>query len=241
MRTVWTAMSFLVLVTVGSPAADGPARGESARARISTLEAQISASKSVIRQTWKEIARLDRLVAQAAPPAAEPPAAGADEASAGVERAEAMLDQAFERESLESQRRLALQSLVNAYLELGYLEEEVRSAKSQMGRRPLLEGDWTLTVLPMGARGQVALGQKGTIVEGDYVMESGLTGNLQGTFISGQVVLERIDSTYGKMGRFEGQLTKDGGRIQGSWYSYDLQSGNPVSGSFTMDRIEAEP
>lgn len=241
MRTVWTAMVFFVLLAVVSPAADGLGRGEPARARISAMEAQISAAKSVIRQTWKEIARLDRLVAQAAPAAAEPPPAGADETSAGVERAEALLDQAFERESLESQRRLALQSLVNAYIELGYLEEEVRSAKAQMGRKPLLEGDWTLTILPMGARGQITLGQKGTLVEGDYVMESGLTGNVQGTFISGQVVLERIDSTYGKMGRFEGQLTKDGGRIQGSWYSYDLQSGNPVSGSFTMERIEGEP
>ena len=237
MRRILAASVFLTLLTAPVSAADGAGRAESQRSRIASMEAQVAAKKAVIRQSWREIARLDHLIAQAAPPVAES-ATPPEDAPAGQERAEALLDQSFQRESLESQRRQGLQGILAAYREVGYLEEEIRAARSQMGRKPLLEGDWNLTLLPNGARGLVSLTQNGTLIEGVYAMESGLTGNLQGTYINGQVTLERIDSRYGKMGRLEGQVTKDGGGVQGSWYSYDLQSGNPLTGAFTLQRQE---
>lgn len=226
--------ALLATIPEGLRAADGLGRSEQLRAKITALQTQIESKKAVIRQTWREVARLDLLIAQAGPSPSD--AASPEEPPGGADWAEALLDQAFQREAFESQRRQALQSILGSYREVEYLEEEVRSARSQLGQKPLLEGSWTLTILPMGARGQVSMAQSGTLVQGEYVMESGLTGNLQGTFINGQVTLERIDSKYGKMGRLEGQLMKDEDRIQGSWYSYDLQSGNPLTGSFVLER-----
>ena len=240
MKRLLAALGFLVFLSTALPAADGAGRADSQRSKIASIEAQISAKKAVIRQTWREVGRLDHLIAQAIPPVPESPPSS-EESATGEERAEALLDQSFQRESLESQRRQALQGLLSAYREVGYLEEEIRTARAQLGRKPLLEGDWTLALLPNGARGQVSLTQNGTLVEGVYVMESGLSGNLQGTYINGQLTLERIDSKYGKMGRLEGQLMKDGSHIQGSWYSYDLQSGNPLTGAFTLERPEGGP
>lgn len=237
MRRLLAALSFLALLTAPSPGADGAGRSDSQRSKIASMEAQIAAKRAVIRQSWREVARLDHLISQAVPPVSDSPAPP-DDSPAGQERAEALLDQSFQRESLESQRRQTLQGILAAYREAGYLEEEIRAARTQLGRKPLLEGDWVMTLLPNGARGLVSITQNGTLIEGVYAMESGLSGNLQGTYINGQVTLERIDSRYGKMGRLEGQVMKDGAHVQGSWYSYDLQSGNPLTGAFTLERPE---
>jgi hypothetical protein len=238
MGKIATVLGITMWVAAVIPASDGGSRLDALRAKLSVLEAQIASKKTLVRQNWKDVARLDRLIAAAAPPAAEAPAPGPDEVSSGSERAGALLQQSYDRASLESERLQVLQGIVAAYKEIAFLEEEARTTRGQVGRRPVMEGDWALTILPMGARGEFSLNQNGTLVDGVYIMESGLTGNVQGTLINGQITLERIDSKYGKMGRLEGQVSKDGSRIQGSWYSYDVQSGNPLTGSFTLERIE---
>ncbi len=53
-------------------------------------------------------------------------------------------------------------------------------------------------------------------------------------------MLERIDAQYGRMGKFEAQLMKDQNSLKGSWYSYDLASGQPLVGALVMERPARE-
>ena len=237
-RTAFVGSLLMTGMLLG--AADG-GRGDISRVKLAALESQIAAKKGIIRQAWQEVHRLDRLIAQYVPPVPDVPPALPDESIAGAEKMQALLDLSFERGALESQRQSTLQSLLTLYQEMVFLEDQARTARTSVGRRPPLDGTWNITLMPQGLRGQINLDQKGAIVSGDYQLEGGLSGSVQGTFVNGQVSFERIDSKFGKMGRFEGQLMKEETRIQGTWWSYDVMSGQPMSGPFAMEKLSQEP
>jgi hypothetical protein len=142
---------------------------------------------------------------------------------------------------VETQRYNLLQSLNELYSEVGLLESEIKKVREELQEtQQVLDGHWSLTLMPSGAQGDIYLSQNGTLVTGDYRLDSGQTGSLQGTFVNGSVVLERIDARYGKMGRYEGALTKDRQSIKGTWYSYDFASGQPLTGAFSLERTQQE-
>jgi len=95
-------------------------------------------------------------------------------------------------------------------------------------------------MLPSGVTGEAFLNQEGTLVTGEYHLSNGQRGSLKGTFIKRILVLERIDSQYGKMGRFEGTLMKGDQSVHGSWYSYNFASGKPITGPFKLVRGSVE-
>ena len=119
------------------------------------------------------------------------------------------------------------------------LERKVTSLRDVLPRPgETLSGSWRVILLPTNSKGTFALKQAGTIVQGQYQLEGGWKGSLQGTFIDGKVYLQRIDSKLGRNAEFEGFLSQDGSSIRGTWRSYGLADGAVSMGSWTAARLE---
>ena len=95
-----------------------------------------------------------------------------------------------------------------------------------------LTGAWDVTYLPSGDKGVFTLRQSGTLLVGEYTLEGGWQGSLQGTFVDGKLLLHRIDSKLGRSSDLEGVLAPDGRTIRGTWQNFILSGGQPVNGSW---------
>ena len=92
--------------------------------------------------------------------------------------------------------------------------------------------------MPGMTRGVFVLKQTGTIVSGQYQLEGGWKGSLQGTLVDGKIYLQRIDSKLGRSSELEGFLSGDGGAIRGTWRNYTVNDGTVASGAWTASRAE---
>jgi len=228
--------AILVLGTLALWAGDGGATAEAQRTKAVALETLIAAKQAAIQAAWKELSSVDSQLALLRPeptPAAE---------SRGPDTAADLLASAEKRQILEERRLRLLRDLDSAYGELGAAQTLLADSKAKMRRtQQVLDGHWLLTQMPLGLHGDLFLDQSGTILSGEYHLENGQTGNVQGTFVNGQMVLERIDSQYGRIGRYEAVLSKDQNALRGTWYSYEVSSGQPLVGALAADRApEAE-
>lgn len=227
-----------LLILAGSAlwAGDGGTPGEMQRARTAALESLIAAKQAAILAAWKDLAAVETqmgaLRTEAAPPGEE----------RGAEDAREMLIAAERRQLLEEKRVRLLRDLNQAYRELSAAQGLLADSKAKMRRtQQVLDGHWVITAMPMGLHGDLFLEQKGTLLSGEYRLENGQNGNVQGTFVNGQMILERIDSQYGRIGRYEAVLSRDQNTLRGTWYSYDVSSGQPLTGALAVDRApEAE-
>jgi hypothetical protein len=95
-----------------------------------------------------------------------------------------------------------------------------------------LTGTWDISYLPSGDKGIFSLRQSGTLLTGEYTLEGGWKGSLQGTFVDGKVLLHRIDSKLGRSSDLEGTLAPDGRIIRGSWQNFILSGGQPTTGQW---------
>ena len=121
---------------------------------------------------------------------------------------------------------------------LAAIDVEVRRLAAAVGaaEQPL-NGTWRL-VMESGQEGLVHLQQQGTLVSGTYAFSGGFTGSLRGTFVSGKVRLERIDSQIGFAAIFYGEvnLKADPDVIQGRWEATQLATGLPSAGGWRASR-----
>lgn len=105
-----------------------------------------------------------------------------------------------------------------------------------------LTGTWEITYLPSGDKGTLSLRQSGTILVGEYSLEGGWQGSLQGTIVNSKILLHRIDSKLGQSQNLEGQLAPDGKTIRGTWQNFILSGGAPTSGNWVAQKQErSEP
>lgn len=223
--------AIVILATLGLNAGDGAGTAEVQRARATALETLIAAKQATIQAAWKELASVE---AQIANLRAETFAPG-DERDAGDARD--LLAAAEKRQLLEEKQLRLLRDLNAAYGELAATQDLLADSKAKMRRtQQVLDGHWVLTQMPAGLHGDLFLDQRGTILSGEYRLENGQTGNVQGTFVNGQMILERIDSQYGRIGRYEAVLSKDQNALRGTWYSYEVSSGQPLVGALAVDR-----
>ncbi len=95
-----------------------------------------------------------------------------------------------------------------------------------------LTGAWNVTYLPSNDKGVFTLRQSGTLLVGEYSLEGGWKGSLQGTFVDGKVLLHRIDSKLGRSSDLEGTLSPDGKALRGTWQNFILSGGSPVTGAW---------
>lgn len=103
-----------------------------------------------------------------------------------------------------------------------------------------LTGVWDVTYLPSGDKGSFTLRQSGTLLAGEYTLEGGWRGSLQGTIVSGKILLHRIDSKLGHSQNLEGQLAPDGRSLRGTWQNFVLSGGAPTSGNWVAQKRERE-
>lgn len=213
-----------------------PLTQEAARARLASLEGLLAANKAVIEARWQELKRLDRLITVYWQENSD-----LNEENPSDTKAEKILDLEEKLSQLHSRRLSLINQIHIAYEEQKAIKEQIEEIKNIVSsKEQVLDGRWTILLMPSEQRGELVLTQNGTLVDGEYKFENGQTGNVQGVFVKGHLVLERIDSQYGRMGKFEAQLMKDQNSLKGTWYSYDIQSGEPLTGALVIEKQQKE-
>lgn len=126
-----------------------------------------------------------------------------------------------------------------AHDRLDLLQERLgRLRKSLPADNESLTGSWDITYLPSGDKGVFTLRQSGTLLVGEYVLEGGWRGSLQGTIVNGKVLLHRIDSKLGASQNLEGSLSPEGRTLRGTWQNFILSGGQPTSGNWVGQKRE---
>lgn len=104
-----------------------------------------------------------------------------------------------------------------------------------------ITGVWDVTYMPSGDKGVFTLRQSGTLLVGEYSLDGGWKGSLQGTFVDGKLLLHRIDSKLGRSSDLEGVLAPDGKTIRGNWQNFILSGGQPTAGSWIARKRPDRP
>jgi hypothetical protein len=104
-----------------------------------------------------------------------------------------------------------------------------------------LTGAWDVVYLPSSDKGIFTLRQSGTLLVGEYSLEGGWKGSLQGTFVDNKVLLHRIDSKLGRSSDLEGTVAADGKTIRGTWQNFILSGGQPTNGSWVAKKRQERP
>jgi hypothetical protein len=128
-----------------------------------------------------------------------------------------------------------------AYLE--QVQSEIRRMDEANQANPdELSGRWSVAVEPGAMKGTFDIRLDGSIVTGVYQLSGGWRGSLRGTFIDGNVRLERIDSQLGFAAVYSGRLVLRGSekRLEGTWDATNLAVGMPASGTW-VGRREPRP
>jgi hypothetical protein len=232
------ALGFIFAMS-GSPALLAEGGGiESARVRQTTLETLLASRRTLYKARAAYLAQLDvqahELVApdQVSSPDSDPPT---------PERVADLIKKAARRQFIEDERMRTLQGMLELATEIASLQGELKKVKSGLeSALQVMDGHWVITFMPSGTRGDFFLTQSGTLLSGDYVLDNGQSGSLVGTFVNNAIFVERIDAKYGKMGRIEGPLSKDHLSVKGTWLNYDPTSGQQITGSFTLDRVQED-
>lgn len=135
--------------------------------------------------------------------------------------------------ALTEETRRARETIRDAHARIDLLGERIgRLRRTLPSDTESLTGAWDVSYLPSGDKGVFMLRQSGTLLVGEYTLEGGWRGSLQGTFVDGKVLLHRIDSKLGRSSDLEGSLAPDGRTLRGSWQSYILSGGQPTTGSW---------
>lgn len=121
----------------------------------------------------------------------------------------------------------------DAHARIDLLNDRIgRLRKTLPSDNESLTGSWDVSYLPSGDKGVFSLRQSGTILVGEYTLEGGWKGSLQGTFVDDRILLHRIDSKLGRSSDLEGALSPDGRTIRGTWQNFILSGGQPTSGQW---------
>jgi hypothetical protein len=228
-----------ILVMSGSAALMAEGGGiESARVRQTTLETLLSSRRALYRARVAYLAQLD---AEAHDLAAPEPGVSPDTDPPPPEKVAEMIKRASRRQFIEDERMRTLQGMLELATEIASLQSELKKVRSGLeSAQQVMDGHWVITFMPSGTRGDFYLTQSGALLNGDYVLDNGQSGSLVGTFVNNAIFVERIDAKYGKMGRIEGPLSKDHLSVKGTWLNYDPTSGQAITGSFTLDRVQED-
>ncbi|MBI1950648.1 MAG: hypothetical protein HYS34_04710 [Acidobacteria bacterium] len=149
-----------------------------------------------------------------------------------------------EIEVLSGETRRIREAIRDAHARIELLGDRIgRLRKTLPSDTESLTGSWDVHYLPSGDKGVFMLRQSGTLLAGEYTLEGGWKGSLQGTFVDGKVLLHRIDSKLGRSSDLEGMLAPDGRTLRGNWQSFILSGGQPTNGSWIARKRQerAEP
>ena len=161
-----------------------------------------------------------------------------------LEREEQVARIEQEIRTLSEDGRRAREQIRTSHERIDILQDRIaRLRRTLPSDAESLTGNWEVSYLPSGDKGVFTLRQSGTLLVGEYVLEGGWKGSLQGTIVDGKILLHRIDSKLGRSSDLEGALAPDGRTIRGTWQSFILSGGQPTSGSWIAQkrRERSEP
>jgi len=119
------------------------------------------------------------------------------------------------------------------------LQEEIKRLQGDLAAgQDELSGRWNVSIEPGALRGTFELRLDGTLLTGVYQLAGGWRGSLRGTFIGGNIRLERIDSQLGLVAIYTARLVtrNDERRLEGRWESTNLADGMAQSGTWVARR-----
>lgn len=129
----------------------------------------------------------------------------------------------------------------DAHVRIEILQDRIQSLRKTLPPdNEALTGVWDVTYLPSGDEGAFTLRQSGTLLAGEYTLDGGWKGSLQGTFVDGKVLLHRIDSKLGRSSDLEGRISPDGRTLRGTWLNYVMSGGETNSGSWVARKRSGE-
>jgi hypothetical protein len=246
-------LGLLLALTIAGPAAaqgaqgsllDPPDSPERLQAVIESLEAQEEMTRTLLTAAVQDYQRAVRM-REAARARLREAELSLDRAVASEQGSAASLDLAMRqweqawaevvkvRPSLERH----LNRVRTLLSELTALQVKVADLRSSLTEEAgPLSGVWDVTLMPSNVRGVFVLRQQGTLVTGQYRLAGGWIGSLRGTFVSGEIQLERIDSQRGRDAELRGTLAGGGGRIRGTWHAFELADGNLPHGTWVAVR-----
>ncbi len=138
-------------------------------------------------------------------------------------------------------RRLRIE-IRDSHVRIEIVQDRIRSLRKTLpADNEALTGVWDVTYLPSGDKGAFTLRQSGTLLAGEYTLDGGWKGSLQGTIVDGKVLLHRIDSKLGRSSDLEGRISQDGRTLRGTWLNYVMSGGETNSGSWVARKRAREP
>jgi len=182
--------------------------------------------------------RLERLYAELEAALAE---SGDDFDADEIARRDQELERLEKAQTLawDEGRRLR-QRMLDALNRLALLQQKVDDLIGSMpSADESMTGYWDVVFVPGEQRGVFFLNHSAAILTGEYALEGGFHGSLQGTVIDQNVVLHRIDSRLGRVMDLDGSLSADGLSIKGVWRRFDLSDGRQSSGAWSATRRPA--
>jgi hypothetical protein len=117
---------------------------------------------------------------------------------------------------------------------IALLEGDNGSGGGAAARSDAVTGRWRVTILPQGLAATYTFRLSGTVVTGSYQVNGGTSGSFRGSFVNGGLRLERIDARGGFDSTWEGTVGNN--RIDGTWNTNELVTGQPNRGSWTAVR-----
>ncbi len=136
-------------------------------------------------------------------------------------------------------RRLR-QRMLDAKNRLALLRQKVEELIGSLpSATESMTGYWDVVFVPGEQRGVFFLNHSAAILTGEYALEGGFRGSVQGTLIDQKVVLHRIDSRLGRVMDLDGTLSADGLSIKGVWRRFDLSDGRQSTGAWSATRRPA--
>jgi hypothetical protein len=99
-----------------------------------------------------------------------------------------------------------------------------------------LTGVWDVRLIPTRENGVFTIFQNGTLISGEYVLDGGWHGSLQGTVVGGKIFLERIDAVKGRFADLTGRIDSTGLGMRGTWNERDLTANRATEGSWVASK-----
>jgi hypothetical protein len=176
-------------------------------------------------------------------------AASADQLAAGL--ASTPVAQLRDLEQAHAEARARLEVLETAAREVRGeiygLRSRLDLLRSELARRSNptdlpdpLTGAWLLTLEPQGIRGLMDLELDATLVSGTVGLGDGTFGSIRGTFVRGEIRLERVSAEGGLDLVFEGRYDPVSRTLAGNWRPTVHGRGEPAGGEFVATPREPD-
>ena len=121
-----------------------------------------------------------------------------------------------------------------------YSRKEERDARRKRHPSMGLEGLWRVHIPAMKEYGTLDIRVSGAIVEGEYSLEGGASGQIRGVFQEGKLKLQSINSASGARYSLEGDVDLEAGTMEGTYLAIVPNSSSGATGCWEARKLSWE-